>query len=111
MKPIRRTRPFYGCVSTLVLLCGVSAWSQQLHFGGGPRAATVSNCITPADQQEIEALIAQRGPEPQDVGIIPYPFVPIAGTVWDDRFINNYVDLDATSGIKNRSDRASALAG
>ena len=30
---------------------------------------------------------------------IPYPFHPQAGTLWDDIFINNFVDLDPTTGI------------
>jgi hypothetical protein len=32
-------------------------------------------------------------------GPAAYPFVPIAGTAWLDRFILNFVDLDPTGGI------------
>ena len=74
----------------------------QPHFGGGPHVSQPSNCIPTAEAQQLEALAARSGPRPQgENGIISYPFVPIAGTVWDDRFINNYVDLDATTGIQD----------
>lgn len=96
--PQQRTDPLYTYAFSLVLLQALSAWSQP-HFGGGPPAEEPSNCIPLAEQQHIEDLIGRRGPSPKGNGIIDYPFVPIAGTVWDDRFINNYVDLDATSGI------------
>jgi hypothetical protein len=38
------------------------------------------------------------GLPPKDYGTAkPYVFVPIAGTEWQDRFVNNFVDLDASS--------------
>ena len=101
MSPRRRSIPVCVCILSLFLGRGTSVLSQQLHFGGGPKPAESVNCVTAADRLEIETHVARRGPEPMDAGIIPYPFVPIAGTVWDDRFINNYVDLDPTTGIKD----------
>ena len=98
MIPQQQSNRLCTCAFSLLFLQALAARSQP-HFGGGPLAEEPSNCIPLAEQQHIEDLIARRGPAPKGDGIILYPFVPIAGTVWDDRFINNYVDLDPTGGI------------
>ena len=72
--------------------------------GGGPLAQPVENCIPEKQQAEIEAAILKNvphanGPHPADAGIQSYPFQPIAGTVWQDRFIINFVDLSSGGGI------------
>ena len=71
---------------------------------GGPAPQPKLDCIPQAQRDAIEAAIAAnpvtpRGPHPLDGGPAPYPFQPIAGTVWQDRFIFNFVDLDSSSGI------------
>lgn len=98
MIPQQQPNPLFTYVFVLLFLQALAS-GAQLHFGGGPPAEQASNCIPLADQQQIQELATRRGPTPKGDGIIPYPFVPIAGTVWDDRFINNYVDLDPTGGI------------
>jgi hypothetical protein len=97
MKPNRSSAGLFLYSACLVLFETSRGWAQ-LHSGGGPRLEPTSNCISAAEQAQLEAIIANR-PAPQGDTIIPYPFVPIAGNVWDDRFINNYVDLDPTPGI------------
>jgi len=72
--------------------------------GGGPASQPKLDCIPQAQRDAVEAAIAAnpvtpRGPHPLDGGPAPYPFQPIAGTVWQDRFINNFVDLGPSSGI------------
>ena len=73
-------------------------------WGGGPVPQPKLDCIPQAQRDAIAAAIAAntaapRRPPPPDNGPAPYPFQPIAGTVWQDRFINNFVDLDSSSGI------------
>jgi len=72
--------------------------------GGDPAPQPTLDCIPQAQRDAINAAIAAntrapRGPNSPDAGPAPYPFQPIAGTVWQDRFINNFVDLDSSSGI------------
>jgi len=99
MSPSNRSWPWSFCLVLVTFFQALRGFSQP-HFGGGPRASQILNCVPPNEAQQIEVLAARSGPRPQgENGIISYPFVPIAGTMWDDRFINNYVDLDATTGI------------
>ena len=88
----------------LVLWVSACPGGAASNFGGGPRAAETANCVPAGDALAIQtksaAAVSRLAPSPQTgPAIIPYPFVPIAGTVWDDRFINNYVDLDSSGGI------------
>ena len=64
-----------------------------------------ADCITAAQRREVEAKIAQFAatqhggvaaiePRPQQ-----YRFQPLAGTVWQDRFILNFYDNDPSPGI------------
>jgi murein DD-endopeptidase MepM/ murein hydrolase activator NlpD len=72
-----------------------------LHAGGGPPPAAQGDDISTAQRAQVEFNISKNrrpsGPHPLDVGPALYPFVPIAGTEWQDRFVNNFVDLDPTS--------------
>lgn len=53
------------------------------------------------DRMRAFAVGSPGRPSPAADVIIPYSFVPIAGNLWDDVYINNYVDLDPTSGVKD----------
>jgi murein DD-endopeptidase MepM/ murein hydrolase activator NlpD len=73
-------------------------------FGGGQAPTPTQDCISPEQRAQIDLAISLRGTSskdrsPLDAGPLPYPFQPIAGTVWEDRFIINFVDLDPTTGI------------
>jgi murein DD-endopeptidase MepM/ murein hydrolase activator NlpD len=80
--------------------------------GGGPPVAPQMNDVTPAEQAQVKAALVtqpQFGGTPQSgtgggpggggggPGPAPYPFVPIAGTLWQDRWVNNFVDLNSGS--------------
>jgi hypothetical protein len=73
-----------------------------LQFGGGPPPAQQGDDISAAQRAEVESNLTKNqrttpGPHPLDIAPDLYPFVPIAGTVWQDRFVHNFVDLDPTS--------------
>src|SRR5437764_391237 len=83
------------------LIVGLARASGEMvgFGGGGPASKPKLDCIPQAQREAIEAAIAAnkgapRGPRPLDSGPALYPFQPIAGTIWQDRFINNFVDLD-----------------
>jgi murein DD-endopeptidase MepM/ murein hydrolase activator NlpD len=89
----------------LLAYCAAKA-NDSITFdaGGGPPARPVSDCISSAERNQVQLnlsrnLTPSRGPHPLDSTPALYPFVPIAGTEWQDRFVNNFVDLDPTSGI------------
>ena len=94
--------------------------------GGGPPAKPTSECIPAGERENIlrQTGVDQsaatsgrqfkqspggpgvrlpspplRGPLTNATAPELYPFVPMAGTEWQDRFVNNFVDLDPTSGI------------
>jgi len=74
-------------------------------FGGFGLLPQSGDCIPAHERQRIEENIRQFSAsfrEPQ-LAATPtpasYPFVPVAGTAWLDRFINNFVDLDPSAGI------------
>src|SRR6266853_3430887 len=88
----------------LLLLTARASGQMVVGGGGGPAPQPRLDCIPQAQRDAVEAAIAAnpvtpRGPQPPDAGPAPYPFQPIAGTVWQERFINNFVDLDSSSGI------------
>ena len=82
--------------------------------GGGPLDANplqraASPCIAPHEYEEIErridafldanpALAESLAATPRG-GEIVFPFYPQAGTLYRDVFVNNFVDLDPTSGL------------
>lgn len=102
----------------LLVVCVVSALADGasaqpaglLGMGGGPaaerRGVVVHQCIPPEDRAAIEADIARFEAEhPEVVSAVqrgtpnPYRFWPQAGTLYQDLFINNFVDLNPGSGI------------
>src|SRR6266566_4995559 len=73
-------------------------------WGGGPVPQPALDCIPQAQRDAIQAAIAANPAAPRarpsaDAGPAPYSFQPIAGTVWRDCFILNFVDLDPSPGI------------
>lgn len=65
------------------------------------------DCISDLQRADIERKIAafeartkraaiEADPKPQS-----YPIFPQAGNLWQDLFVNNFVDLDPTSGIRD----------
>jgi hypothetical protein len=92
------------------LLAGASSALVEAHdvhvngvnCGGGSPPMSFGDDISAAQQAQVESNIAKNlpatnGPHPPDLAPAPYPFVPIAGTLWQDRFVLNFVDLDSTS--------------
>ncbi len=87
------------------MLCVAVSLRAQSFGGGALTNHSQSECI-PAEQRthvaaKVEAFalgnrIATAAAEsfPQQ-----YPFQPLAGTVWDDRFILNFYDVDPSPGI------------
>jgi hypothetical protein len=64
--------------------------------------------IPPAERARIERIIAEY--EKNRAGVLspashtgpqPYTFYPQAGTLWQDLFMANFVDLDPSTGIKD----------
>src|SRR5437867_1205928 len=91
-------------LSALLFVLTQASGQMVVGWGGGPVPQPKLDCIPQAQRDAVEAAIAAntpapRRPPPPDAGPALYPFQPIAGTVWQDRFINNFVDLDSSSGI------------
>jgi len=65
------------------------------------------NCVTAEQEQTIRRKIAEyrsrtESPTATAQGAPrPFPFYPQAGAIWQDIFINNYVDLDPGSGLQD----------
>src|SRR5262249_13281139 len=73
-----------------------------LAFGGA--AEQDGDDVSPEQRAEIQTIItryevAHRGVVPTDASPTPYPFFPQGGTLWQDLLVNNFVDLDDSSGI------------
>ncbi|EEF62200.1 M23 family metallopeptidase [Pedosphaera parvula] len=96
-----------SAVGVLILAFILNLPLNAQNFGGGPPQPFTDNCIPAHERQQIELNIsrsmARLGLAESILSNPPalYPFVPIAGTVWDDRFINNFVDLNTSSGIQD----------
>lgn len=94
----------WGCVLLAPHVCGADSQNASGQFGGGPPPQPSSECVNPTQRQQGQALVIPssiaggggQGPS-GDAGPEAYPFVPVAGTVWQDRFINNFVDLNPSS--------------
>jgi hypothetical protein len=77
------------------------------HFGGGPSFSEsgpdVPLAVRARVQSEIRAFEAARPVEsaPEPLPVQPYPFFPQAGNLDEDLYIQNFVDLDPTSGIQD----------
>src|SRR6516162_3946782 len=68
--------------------------------GGGPPVELKANDISQEERTQANAIIAAHravANGSQAGGPAQYPFIPVAGNVWQDRFVNNFVDLDPTS--------------
>ena len=84
------------------LLCLSAAAVRAVTFGGatiyeGPSAG---ECIPAAERAAIEQSLAMRA-ETGIAATLPqqYRFQPIAGNLWQDRYILNFFDVDPTPGI------------
>src|SRR5262245_13087077 len=92
------------CASSCLLVLAQSLPAAEA-FGGGPLPANLpQDCIPAAErlqaEQNLKNFVANRpAASLMTAGPEPYRFQPIAGTVWQDRFILNFVDLDWTPGI------------
>ena len=86
------------------VLASASSVAAPSGFGGGGVAQN-ADCIPAQERRRIDEKVAQFSASARDLHLAgspspaAYPFIPIAGTAWLDRFINNFVDLDASGGI------------
>jgi len=91
-------------LATLACLFGASPAGAQ-NVGGGPPPEPSGQCISPVERLRIEKNVARTMALLNSSTVAgqptPYPFMPMAGNVWGDRFINNYVDLDPTAGLRD----------
>jgi murein DD-endopeptidase MepM/ murein hydrolase activator NlpD len=96
----------------VALSAAMAAQIVEHNAGGGPPPTPQGDDISPAQRAQVAAILAaQRQPagltQPSagggsgggsgDSGPAPYPFVPLAGNLWQDRFVLNFVDLDPSS--------------
>src|SRR5882724_5540888 len=99
-----------NCVRLVFSLIAIAFSLQQLsaavtgNWGGGHPPTPTQDCVSVEQRAQMNLAVAQNqassyGLHPLDVSPASYPFQPIAGTVWQDRFINNFVDLDSSAGI------------
>lgn len=76
--------------------------------GGGPIGPPRSgDCISPADRALVRQLVDDYHRQFGGPSVIAGPaippkltFFPLAGRLWKDLFVFNYVDLDATAGFQ-----------
>ncbi|MGH9837931.1 MAG: peptidoglycan DD-metalloendopeptidase family protein [Blastocatellia bacterium] len=84
--------------TSLVVVDGI-----RFHAPPEPR----DNCVTAEQERAIQRKIAEYEARVKAPAAAtqsnprPFPFYPQAGTVGQDLFINNYVDLDPGSGIRD----------
>lgn len=71
--------------------------------GGGPVEMNHSGCIAPAERMEVQAAIRRfQAINPTVMGApSKYPMYPQSGNLWDDLFVNNFTDIDLTSGERD----------
>ncbi|HMS56651.1 MAG TPA: M23 family metallopeptidase [Fimbriimonadaceae bacterium] len=91
-----------------LLACLVIAQVEGGIGGGGPLgAAPQGECIPPLERKLIETQIASfhakhgRFNENTDADPTPYPQFPMGANLYRDAFINNFTDLDSSSGIRD----------
>jgi murein DD-endopeptidase MepM/ murein hydrolase activator NlpD len=91
----------------LAAFLGVEA-RAQIDGGGGPVGPHQGDCISDADRALAQQLITdyERQFGPRSVASVAgtppkLTFFPLAGRLWADLFIVNYVDLDATGGFQD----------
>ena len=85
---------------------GSSGIPVQYYELRGPYFADkkIDDCIPPKQRREIEQKIADykartHAANPTQAEPQPYSFYPQAGNLWQDLFLNNFVDIDPSSGI------------
>jgi murein DD-endopeptidase MepM/ murein hydrolase activator NlpD len=103
-------------MKNLILLLGAASFAHAALLNGpagGDWGGTIprlppSDCISQELRasivSSIEARVATLAtvlPKAGGTGPQPYAFQPLAGTIWQDRFINNFVDLNSTAGIRD----------
>jgi len=92
---------------TCALVCGLACSSHGEAFGGGGASTNgLSNCITAAQQREVNEKLREFAASQREIASpIPLPqqyrFQPIAGTLWQDRHILNFYDVDFSTGIRD----------
>jgi hypothetical protein len=95
------------CVGGARSLADRASAGRLVAFGHGTSPAAVADCIAPEQRALVEQRVAiyelaagresaRRKAEPT-----PYPFFPQAGTLWQDLFVTNFVDLDASSAVRD----------
>jgi hypothetical protein len=105
--------PSPGSLIAALALCGAALPAGADDFGAGPfrrgpqRAAS---CVCEQDQRYIARRIEQYRRETgklavraQSTSPLPYAFVPIAGTLFDDVQPTNFIDLDPSGGARDFS--------
>src|SRR5947208_3636820 len=88
-----------------VVLLALLAQGRPPDFGGGPVAAAPpdASCVSDAERARAEGAFSGMRALAAAPGPAPYPFFPQAGTMWEDLFLLNYVDLDPTSAARDFS--------
>lgn len=69
--------------------CTLAVWKEQ-----------TENCPTQAEDSGQEPTRSSLS-SPAQTTTQPFPFMPMAGTIWQDLYINNFVDLEPGSGIRD----------
>lgn len=101
-----------GVVFLLTFIVASAVATHAEGLGGGGPLVTASECVPEAERERINVNAARfarslraggaqeylQGPT---IAPASYSFIPMAGTAWQDWFINNFVDLDTTSGIRD----------
>lgn len=84
---------------TLGVLVAAASVAAATATGGPPAAVaeTPTAYVAPSGGDPDPGAAA---PLPATGGAKSYPFYPLAGNLGRDIFVNNYVDLDPTSGVK-----------
>ena len=95
-------------VTGIGLLCVVVSARGEAFGGGGLATNAQLDCIT-AEQRVVvaekvnEFAAGRHGEVDATTGGLPqqYRFQPLAGNVWQDRFILNFYDVDPSPGIQD----------
>jgi hypothetical protein len=97
-------RRFFTAIVIWVLLSSLSF----AYFGGSGGGGAISNespkCIAPEQAAEIKQAIENYeknifGARLMNTNTGLYTFYPMGGTLFRDVYVNNYVDLDSSSGL------------
>jgi hypothetical protein len=72
--------------------------------GGGAISNEFPYCISPEQAAEIKHTVeiyekSISGPQLLDMTTGMYTFYPMGGTLFRDVYVNNYVDIDSSSGV------------